>query len=230
MYDDYVELQPGAASRLQTSLNKSPETAATTAEGGSAFMHSLGSTIWDIYTKARRTITIKEQRLPLQQSSPIVCVQQQAAPPSRPEEALFLLVCQNVSVHDKKLSQLSICDVDSDEKIFRALNDHYQSRFTGWWSLASFRTLTGIKFVRFDLYRKSQSVDVRLINDILAADNPDYRYAPVPIDLMPPVGEHLLIHLFNNPKCAEDVRACLERFPKKLRERLTCGEKAIAPN
>ena len=230
MYDDYIELQPGAASRLQISLNeRARREETTTLEGGSAFMHSFSGTIWNIYMKARRAIIKEEQGLPLQQPPPIVSEQQQAAPPPQPAEALFLPLCQNVSIYDKKLSHLSVCGIDSDEKIFRALNDHYRSRFTSWWSFVSFRTLTGIKFVKFELYRKSQSVDVRLKNDVPAPDNPDYRYAPVPIDLMPPVGEDMLMHLFYNPKCAEDVPACLERFPKKLREKLTCGEKAVVP-
>ena len=230
MYDDYIEMQPSAASRLEISLNKRPGRGDTPApKGGSVFMSSLSDSIRSIYMKARRALIREEQGLPLQQLPPIVGVQQPPAPQPRPAEALFLLICQNVSIYEKKLLQLSICDIDSDEKIFKALNNHYRSKFTNWWSFLSFRTLTGIKFVKFELYRKSQSVDVRLKNDIPAPDNPDYHYAPVPIDLMPPVGEDMLMHFFNNPKCAEDVPACLERFPKKLREKLTCGEKAIAP-
>lgn len=70
---------------------------------------------------------------------------------------------------------------------------------------------------------------MRLEDDIPPPENLDYCYAPVPDDVIPPVGEQRLLHLFNNPDCAEDVLACMDRFPKKLREKLACGGKAIAP-
>jgi hypothetical protein len=37
------------------------------------------------------------------------------------------------------------------------------------------------------------------------------------------------MYLFNNPDCAEDVLVCLDHFPKKLREKLACRDKAIVP-
>ena len=71
------------------------------------------------------------------------------------------------------------------------------------------RTLTGVKFVKFEMYRTSQSVDARLKNDVPPTTNPDYRYAPVPVDLIPPVGENRLMHFFYNSDCAENVLVCL---------------------
>ena len=188
----------------------------------------MAGLIPNILTKVRRTLSIEEQGLPLQHQTPTANVRHLATPHSSLAEALFLLICHNVSIYDKKLLQLSICDIKSDETFFRALKKHYQAKSTKWLSFISLRTLMGIKFVKFELYRKSQSVDIRLKNNIPPPENQDYRYAPVPVDLIPPVGENRLMHLLDNPDCAEDVLACLDRFPKKLREKLACGDKAIA--
>ena len=156
-------------------------------------------------------------------------VRQLATSPSSLTESLFLLICHNVSVYDKKLLQLPVYDIKSDENFFRALNKHYQSKRNRWLSFISLQTLTGIKFVKFEMYRKSQSIDIRLKNDIPPPENRDYCYTPVPVDLIPPVGENRLMHLFNNPDCAEDVLACVDRFPKKRKKKLACDDKAIVP-
>ncbi|KAL5345654.1 hypothetical protein ACLOAV_009408 [Pseudogymnoascus australis] len=228
LYDDYVELHRGAAKRLEESLNQKP-TGRDTVPSRSIpiYLTTVCGLIPNIFTKMRRTFTIEEQGLPIQHLPPTVSVQHVATPPSPLAEALFLLICHNVGIYDKKLLQLSVCDIKSDEKFFRALNKHYQSKCNKWLSFISLRTITGIKFVKFEMYRKSQSVDVRLKNDIPPPENPNYCYAPVPVDLIPPVGENRLIHLFNNPDCAEDVLACLDRFPKKLKEKLACGDKVV---
>lgn len=48
----------------------------------------------------------------------------------------------------------------------------------------------------------------------------DYRYSPAPPEIIPPVGENLLMHLYEHPEDADDDAFCLDRIPKKLRERL----------
>lgn len=229
LYDDYIELQCGAAKRLEELLNQRPGGRGTVPIRHSpTHLTTVAGLIPNIITKVRRILSIEEQGLPLQLQTPTASVQHLATPHSSLAEALFLLICHNVSIYDKRLLQLSVCDIKSDETFFRALKKHYQSKCTKWLSFISLRTLTGIKFVKFELYRKSQSVDIRLKNNIPPPENQDYRYAPVPVDLIPPVGENRLMHLFDNPDCAEDVLACLDRFPKKLREKLACGDKAIA--
>lgn len=231
LYDDYVELHRGAAKRLEESLNQKPTDRDTVPSRSiPIYLTTVCGLIPNIFTKMRRTFTIEEQGLPIQHLPPTVSVQHVATPPSPLAEALFLLICHNVGIYDKKLLQLPVCDIKSDEKFFRALNKHYQSKCNKWLSFISLRTITGIKFVKFEMYRKSQSVDVRLKNDIPPPENPNYCYAPVPVDLIPPVGENRLIHLFNNPDCAEDVLACLDRFPKKLKEKLACGDKVVVPS
>jgi hypothetical protein len=230
LYDDYIELQRGAAKRLEESLNqKSRAGEALPTRHSPTYVTTVVYLIPNIFARMRRAFATEEQGLPIQQLPLTASGRQLATPPLPLAKKLFLLICHNVSIYDKKLLQLPVYDLKSDENFFRALNKHYQSKRNKWLSFVSLRTLTSIKFVKFEMYRKSQSVDVRLKNDIPPPENPDYCYAPVPVDLIPPVGEKRLMHLFNNPGCAEDVLACLDRFPKKLREKLACGDKAIVP-
>jgi hypothetical protein len=69
------------------------------------------------------------------------------------------------------------------------------------------------------MYKKSQSIDIRKKDDIPPDNNKEYKYAPIPIDIIPPVSKNQLMQFFYNPKHAKDELACLDRFPKKLRER-----------
>lgn len=77
------------------------------------------------------------------------------------------------------------------------------------------------------MYR-SELVDVRKINDIPPPEHQEYKYAPAPPDVIPPVGDRHMMHLFQHPECADDEMLCLNRFPKKLKEKLKCA-KGINP-
>jgi hypothetical protein len=92
-----------------------------------------------------------------------------------------------------------------------------------WTSLLSFRTLHGIKFVKFELY-SSLLVDVKKVNSMPPATNSNYHYRPAPPKLIPPIGENHLLHLYHHPDHAEQSHICLTRLPKKLHEKLTCIE------
>lgn len=53
----------------------------------------------------------------------------------------------------------------------------------------------------------------------------EYRYNPMPAETIPPVGENHMMHLYEHPEDAEEAGDCLDRVPKKLRERLlVCAE------
>ena len=196
MYDDYIELQRGAAKRLEESLTqKSRAGEASHSRHSPTYVATVVCLISNIFARVRRAFAREEQRLPIQHLPLTTNGRQLATPPLPLAEALFLLICHNVSTYDKKLLQLPVYDLKSDEMFFLALNKNYRSKCNKWLSFISLRTLTGIKFVKFEMYRKSQSVDVRLKNDIPPPENPDYCYAPVPVDMIPPVGENRLMHL-----------------------------------
>ncbi|KAG7008227.1 hypothetical protein G7Y79_00006g018470 [Physcia stellaris] len=68
---------------------------------------------------------------------------------------------------------------------------------------------------------KSELVDIRKLDDLPPEEKKDeYRYNPVPADIIPPVGENHMLHLINHPTHAEEDGFVLDRIPKKLKERL----------
>ena len=93
-----------------------------------------------------------------------------------------------------------------------------------WNSWFSLKQLTRIQFVQFELH-KNELVDVRKLNDLPPETRDDYRYRPVPPEIIPPIGENLLMHLYDHPEDADDDGFCLDRVPKKLRKRLTCSQR-----
>ncbi|KAI9875203.1 MAG: hypothetical protein M1830_008767 [Pleopsidium flavum] len=73
----------------------------------------------------------------------------------------------------------------------------------------------------FELY-KSSLVDIHAHDSIPPESRKDeYRYRPIPAEIIPPVGENHLMHLFDHPEDADEETVCLEKFPKRLRERLS---------
>lgn len=43
----------------------------------------------------------------------------------------------------------------------------------------------------------------------------------MPVEVMPPIGSNLLMHLFENPEDAETIPMLYRKIPKKLRDKLT---------
>ncbi len=79
---------------------------------------------------------------------------------------------------------------------------------------------------QFELYMSSL-VEIHAHGSIPPESRKDeYRYRPLPAEGIPPVGENHLMHLFNHPEDADEEVVCLEKFPKRLRERLSvCSNK-----
>ena len=76
----------------------------------------------------------------------------------------------------------------------------------------SLKTLRNIKFVQLEMY-KSQLVDIRKQDDMPPIDKRDeYRYEPIPAEIIPPVGENHMLHLVNHPTHAEDDGLLLNRI------------------
>jgi hypothetical protein len=45
----------------------------------------------------------------------------------------------------------------------------------------------------------------------------------VPPEMIPPIGERHLLHLFQHPDCVNEDSICIDQVPKKLRELLKCS-------
>lgn len=169
--------------------------------------------------------TTVEDGLPLHSlpKAPAVASTNQATP--LPQDLLFLLLCYSEGRYATKLLQLDLISLaaTSDKTLFKLLRSNYYSMRRPWLSFFSLRALEWIKFVHFEMYR-SELVDVRKINDIPPPEHQEYKYAPAPPDVIPPVGDRHMMHLFQHPECADDEMLCLSRFPKKLKEKLRCAK------
>lgn len=140
-----------------------------------------------------------------------------------PTELLWLLLCYSQGRYATRLLQLDLVGLDakSDRSLFTIMRDNYYSMKGKWLKYLSLRSLKSIKFVHFEVY-KSELVDVRKQDVIPPPENVEYRYLPAPPELIPPVGENHLLHCFHHPDHAENEPLCLDRFPKKLKEKLQC--------
>lgn len=147
--------------------------------------------------------------------------QQPQAQAKSADRQIFLLLCIPYRQYATKLLQLDLQDLQSDQNLFKLLRSGYQDIRGRLKSSVSLKTINSIKFVQFEMY-ESELVDVRKANDIPPEDRRDeYLYRPMPADLIPPVGENHMLHLYTHPEDANaSTGVCLGRIPKKLRERL----------
>lgn len=135
-------------------------------------------------------------------------------------ELLFLLLCIPQHQFATRLLQPQISDITSDQGFFLLLRRNYQQMRGRMRRVFSMRTIRSIKFVQLEMY-KSELVDIRKLDDLPPEDKRDeYRYNPVPAEIIPPVGENHMLHLINHPTHAEEDAFVLDRIPKKLKERL----------
>jgi len=140
-----------------------------------------------------------------------------------PNELLFLLIC----IKDGggrtafKLKQPIVHTLCTDVEFFTFLNKTYWSLRGKFLSFFSFRIVTSIKFIRLEVSMKGL-VGILKINDMPPESNKaKYKFAPVPAEIIPPIGENDLMHLFHHPNHADDnVAWRLSRFPKKLHEQV----------
>ena len=135
-------------------------------------------------------------------------------------ELLYLLLCIPQHQFATRLLQPQISDITSDQSFFLLLRENHQQMKGRMRRLFSMKTLRSIKFVQLEMY-KSELVDIRKLDDLPPEDKKDeYRYNPVPADIIPPVGENHMLHLISHPTHAEEDGFVLDRIPKKLKERL----------
>jgi hypothetical protein len=115
--------------------------------------------------------------------------------------------------------------LNSDKELFTILRAEYIAMRGKWTAALTFRTLTSIKFVQFELLENAL-IDIRKENDVppLERVGLEYDYLPAPPQTTPPVGTNYLMHIFRYPDHAGSKVVCFNRFPKKLRQRLTVSD------
>lgn len=136
-------------------------------------------------------------------------------------DCLFLLLCLPYHNRGTRLVQLDLRDVQDDKGFFYLLRNNYREMRGKFKRILSLRTVKSIKFVQFEL-RRSQLVNIRKENDLPPeALREEYMYNPMPADMIPPLGENYMMHLFSHPDHADPrAKEDLDRIPKKLKDRL----------
>jgi hypothetical protein len=143
----------------------------------------------------------------------------------------FLLTCVRISKYATSLLQLDLkqpARIVSDRQLLELLRTKYSEMRSSWRRiLLSFQTLISIEFVQFELHHKAL-VDIRKRDDIPPSSRKDeYDYRPVPAEVIPPVGKNYLMHIYHHPEDADQETICLERFPKRVKERLKLEQPSL---
>ena len=227
LYDDFQEIQPGAIAKLQQDLyeryedtNKrsnsgNPESPSNPQNGKSRNSKRSFGQWWSCW----RSSGGRPPELPLHQGQNILSQDPDIALPTHSSEVVFLLLCIPHRKWATKLVHMDLCTLLSDQLFFAELQTQYRSMQGKWRRCFTLKQLTRIQFVQFELH-KNELVGIQMTNVLPPKNREDYRYSPTPPEIIPPVGENLLMHLYEHPEDADDDTFCLDRIPKKWRERL----------
>ncbi|KAL2040704.1 hypothetical protein N7G274_006683 [Stereocaulon virgatum] len=233
LYDDLQEIRPEAAAQLEYELNRRYNNVGSkSSNGGQGSRGDCERNRQENPASSNVTSWWSPSSWGSAQSSSLRFLGRQNVPGDDVEtamkepqtESIFLLLCIPHLRWASKLVHMDVHKLRSDQSFFEELGSHYRSMRGLWTSWFSLKQLTRIQFVQFELH-KNELVDIRKLNDLPPETSDDYRYRPVPPEVIPPIGENLLMHLYDHPEDADDDGFCLDRVPKKLRERLTCSQR-----
>ncbi|KAL8804222.1 MAG: hypothetical protein Q9182_002676 [Xanthomendoza sp. 2 TL-2023] len=115
------------------------------------------------------------------------------------------------------LLHLNVCSTASDQELFTALRQSYIQLKKARFYRYSLKSVQSIRFVQFELHPRDL-VDVRKVPDMPPQGKDDYSFQPC--DLLPPVGENLMTHLFHHPHEANEMAITYRRSPKKRKAKL----------
>lgn len=241
MFDDFIERRPGAAKDLERWLNRRASAGFGSGQGrrpatsspttNSAFTE--GPQSWNIVIPSEATLRSYEP-----------CLQRGAEDPVHVNcdpERHWLLVCARSKERPTSLTQLDLCCTSSDKELFRELRLTCASLKSKWARLFSLKRVQSIRFVQvsqpslpslspcpkksrlckgqFELHIKDL-VDIRKVPD-MPSETKKHEYLYQPCDLVPPVGENLMAHLFHHPEDADERSITCLRAPKKRKAKLS---------
>lgn len=193
MYDDYTELQPGAAADFESLLRKYFKFDAPTGEPFDDDMQSTNTSpkgrwnmvqsLWVALKESRKTINLPRHNPAKHPAAGLgVCSSTLETPQSHHN---FVLLCIPMMRWASKLWQAEVCRVNSDRDFFRILRHYYEHRGKRPWD--KLRKVCAINFVKVNLLhcRNFSSgfcciltgIIVCLVRDIL---KPPCRYPDVP--------------------------------------------------
>ncbi|KAH8597167.1 hypothetical protein B0O99DRAFT_618150 [Bisporella sp. PMI_857] len=238
MYDDYEELERGAAKRFQRELRRMfsrqhlGNTIASTRTSFSliASCSSVVSTLVEFGRVFHNKYLTRNSDLPTFELRP----QGQLFSPTSEEtlqtEHLYLLLClcESRRVTTMRAHQPTVQSIESDKSLFRMLQAYYSETRRRWWSWLLLWDLQRIHFVHFEMYEKSL-VDIRALHVIPPEDH-SASYCYERSTLKPPIGSNLLMHFFHRPEDASAITPCFQKIPKKRKEKLSvCPVKGVSP-
>ncbi|KAI7109714.1 hypothetical protein KC365_g625 [Hortaea werneckii] len=221
LFDDFVELRPGAARELEAYLNRprtytggSP-TSPSSSQGSRSFTGSSvggipsANTSWSSYG-FQQSSPGGEDKLKVPGTSTGSSF---GLPFFNQPEPPWLLTCANEERSVPKLVHLDMAphNIRSDKDLAMALRNHYFEVNNKWWRALKLRGLATIDFVQFEVHQ-NRFADIRKSPDMPL---PGQDYAFEPGDLMPPVGSKYLLHLFRHPQDYDGEMITYLRIPKK---------------
>ena len=219
-FDDFAELRPGAVKQYENQLREHLGSQSNTTGSN---LNPVSRGFQQLGLMFRRFNNAKGNNQPsLPQYNTTVPSSGTSIPVIRaPSDNLYLLICTPHRKYATKLVQPDLKDIHSDQAFFKFLQASYRGLRGRFRSAFSLKTLKTIKFVKFEMY-KSELVDIRKQDDIPPEDRKDeYLYRPIPAEIVPPIGDNHMMHLFTHPEDADNATAvCFDRIPKKVKDRL----------
>nr|OQO24239.1 hypothetical protein B0A51_12295 [Rachicladosporium sp. CCFEE 5018] len=190
MYDDYVEMKPGALRSLQRSLDQRRS-------HGTSHVTPIGI-LTAMWNSARRTLLPGTGRaqasLPRHnnQGTPATPMTGTTTTPDPPPTGplQYLLLCIPFKRHATKLAHVPTPSPISDTHFFRLLRYQYTTLRGRFRRLFSIRTLAELHFVHFEVFHNDLA-DIRKL-DVIPPDTQrdKYIYNPMPAEYVTPIGKN----------------------------------------
>lgn len=122
---------------------------------------------------------------------------------------------QLLLAYSQKLLSVDLCEIQSDQELFKAIRSEWQKVRGGLWFLKPLRTIISITFVKFKVW-PGNLVDV-WIENVLPTLDQKHEYDFGQPENKPLISDSYLALLFNKPGRAKDS-GFLAQVPKKRHE------------
>ena len=221
LYDDFIELRPGALADLEKTLNATggfyecaPSLSRASRYPSNARVRTspggwLGTIRWPW-----KTVKVRSPLLPLHEQRIALGRVSSQLPTSNERRELCIFLCIPYRKTANRLHHWVVEENSTDKSLFSTLRSLYKTARTEHISFLSLKAIKSIRFVRFEVYSQ------RLVDVLTSPDMPDERrsdqYSYRPTEFIPPIGENHMMHLYNHPEETEHTAVCLEKVPKKI--------------